>query len=201
VAAGAALALLGALTPVSTSPAGVPSSPPLVTAQVLVIGDSLAAGIEPFLGDLLTYRDVIWDARAGRTTPQGLRALRANLRTVAPQTVIVSLGTNDGSDAARFASRVRRVLRAVPARACVVWPAISRAARKGPYGALNRVLREEARRDHRLVVPGWDHAVSRGSVVLPDGVHPDTQGYRYRSRMIAAATYEGCLREDAHRRG
>jgi lysophospholipase L1-like esterase len=100
---------------------------------------------------------------------------------------VVSLGTNDGSNPQRFASRARRLLRIVPPTACVVWPAIIRPPRKGAYHGLNRVLRDLARRDHHLAVPAWDHAVNRGSVVLPDGVHPDTDGYRYRSRLTGAA--------------
>jgi lysophospholipase L1-like esterase len=117
----------------------------------------------------------------GRTTPQGLQALRAALRQVTPQAVVISLGTNDGSDPRRFAGRLHRVLGAIPAKVCVVWPVIVRPPRKGAYAALDRVLRAEARSDPHLVVPAWDHAVMRGSVLLPDGVHPDPAGFRYRS--------------------
>jgi hypothetical protein len=74
----------------------------------------------------------------------------------------------------------------------VVWPAIIRPPRKGAYHGLDRVLRGLARRDQRLTVPAWDHAVTRGTVVLPDGVHPDPKGFQYRSRMIAAAVNRGC---------
>jgi lysophospholipase L1-like esterase len=170
---------------------GAPA-PQVAPPTVLIVGDSLAVGTEPFLGQLLNQRDLSWDARSGRTTPQGLLALRADLRNLAPQTVVVSLGTNDGSNPQRLASRARRLLRIVPPTACVVWPAIIRPPRKGAYHGLNRVLRDLARRDHHLAVPAWDHAVNRGSVVLPDGVHPDTDGYRYRSGLIAAAVNHGC---------
>lgn len=192
---GAALALLAALAAIGTAArAGAQGSTPTAPGppQVLVVGDSLAVGIQPFLGELLAYRQITWDARSGRTTPQGLLSLRADLQRVTPQTVVVSLGTNDGSDPGRFANRLRRVLSAIPAGACVVWPAITRPPRKGAYHALDRVLRREARRNPRLNIPGWDHAVARGSVVLPDGVHPDDAGFRYRSRMIAAAVVVGC---------
>ena len=170
---------------------GAPA-PQVAPATVLVVGDSLAVGTEAFLGQLLNQRDLRWDARSGRTTPQGLLALRADLRNLTPQTVVVSLGTNDGSSPQRFASRSRRLLRTVPPTACVVWPAIIRPPRKGAYYGLNRVLRDLARRDHHLAVPAWDHAVTRGNVVLPDGVHPDPKGFQYRSRMIADAVNHGC---------
>lgn len=161
-------------------------------APVLVLGDSLAVGMRPFLGSMLPDREVVWDARTGRTTPQGLARLRADLPQVTPTTVVVSLGTNDGSDPGRFASRMRRLLLALPPTACVVWPAIYRPPRKGPYAALNRVLRRQARSDPRFVVPRWDVAVLRGEVRLPDGLHPDEFGFRQRSRIVASAIDHHC---------
>ena len=159
---------------------------------VLVLGDSLAVGLRPFLGEMLGGRQVVWDARTGRTTPQGMARLRADLPQVTPATVVVSLGTNDGSDPDRFASRMQRLLLALPPTACVVWPSIYRPPRKGPYEALNRVLRRQALRDPRFVVPRWDVLVLRGEVRLPDGLHPDEFGFRHRSRMIASAIAHRC---------
>jgi lysophospholipase L1-like esterase len=159
---------------------------------VLVVGDSLAVGMRPFLIPMLGDREVAWNARTGRTTPQGLQVLRATVPQITPTTVVISLGTNDGSNPRRFANRIRRVLRELPAEACVVWPAIIRPPRKGPYAALDRVLRRQAQRDPRFVVPSWDYAVLRGNVRLPDGVHPDDFGFLYRSRMIARAIRGGC---------
>jgi lysophospholipase L1-like esterase len=161
-------------------------------SPVLVVGDSLAVGLEPHLGAMLQSSAVVWDARSGRTTPQGLVRLRARLRQVTPRTVVVSLGTNDGPDPRRFASRIQRVLQAIPATDCVVWPDINRPPRKGPYQALNRVLYAAAEHDRRLVVVHWDRAVLEGKVALPDGLHPDAAGFRYRSRLIANAMARGC---------
>lgn len=161
-------------------------------SQVLVVGDSLAVGTEPYLGAMLEGRQMTWGAQSGRTTPQGLQTLRADLRQLTPQTVIVSLGTNDGPDPQRFADRLRRVMRAVPADACVVWTTVNRPPRKGPYAGLNRVLRRAARSDPRLVLVDWDRAVAEGKVRLPDGLHPDAAGYWYRSRMIADAVINRC---------
>jgi hypothetical protein len=161
-------------------------------APVLVLGDSLAVGMRPFLGSMLPAREVVWDARTGRTTPQGLARLRADLPQTTPTTVVVSLGTNDGSDPGRFANRMRRLLLALPPTACVVWPAIYRPPRKGPYEALNRVLRRQARSDPRFVVPRWDVVVLRGEVRLPDGLHPDEVGFLHRSRIVASAIDHHC---------
>jgi lysophospholipase L1-like esterase len=163
-----------------------------VPSPILVVGDSLAVGMEPFLGAMIAPSTVVWDARSGRTTAQGLVKLRARLREVTPQTVVISLGTNDGPDQRRFASRVERALQAIPATACVVWLDINRPPRKGRYHALNRVLEAAAARDPRMVLVHWDRAVLKGRVALPDGLHPDALGFQYRSLMIAGAVVGGC---------
>jgi lysophospholipase L1-like esterase len=170
----------------------VPAAQAQMPSPVLVVGDSLAVGMKPYLGELLSSSEVVWDARSGRTTPEGLTRLRARLREVAPQTVVVSLGTNDGPDPARFADRIHRALAAIPTSACIVWPDINRPPRKGRYHALNRVLAQAAAQDPRMVLVHWDRAVLRGSVALPDGLHPDAAGFRYRSLMVAGAIARGC---------
>ncbi|HEV7806929.1 MAG TPA: SGNH/GDSL hydrolase family protein [Solirubrobacteraceae bacterium] len=161
-------------------------------AQVLIVGDSIAVGLHPFLVKMITDREVTFDAKNGRTTPQGLRALRFELERYAPQAVVLNLGTNDGSDPDVFAERVAKALHAVPRSTCVVWPAIVRAPRKGAYKELNRVLRDAARRDHRLTVLNYDRMVAKGSVPLRDGVHPTHEGYRFLSWVTAAAVQRGC---------
>lgn len=160
--------------------------------DVLIIGDSIAVGTMPFLDALLPDRNITWDAVNGRTTPGGLQALREALREIEPQSVVVTLGTNDGPDPHRFTERLRRMLRDVSPDTCVVWSTIVRPARKGRYAALNRALRAEAARDHRLVLINWDRAVKRGTVRLRDGLHADEAGYRYLSFKIAQAVHAGC---------
>lgn len=160
--------------------------------DVLVVGDSLAVGTQPYLAPLLADRTLVSDVRNGITTPQGMRLLRRSLKTVAPRTVVVSLGTNDGGDPRRFSSRLRRTLALLPFDTCVVWATIIRPRRKGPYRAINRVLHQLKKRDPRLVVVDWEHAVKGGAVFLPDGLHADPAGYRYRSAMIADAINGGC---------
>jgi hypothetical protein len=177
-----ALAALAAAAPAARAAGG----------PVMVVGDSLAVGMRPFLVPMLGNRVAAFDARTGRTTPQGMQVLRRLLTTVKPATVVVSLGTNDGPDAARFANRIRRILVALPPRACVVWPSIIRPPRKGTYDGLDRVLRRQARRDPSFHVPSWDYAVLRGEVRLPDEVHPDQFGFLYRSRMIVRVIHQRC---------
>ena len=186
----AAIVALALLPASAAAQAQAPSERP----QVLVVGDSLAVGMRPFLGALLPDTDVVWDVRSGRTTPVGLVRLRLQLRQTAPRIVLVSLGTNDGSDPRRFADRLNRALAAIPPDTCVVWSDINRPPRKGAYAALNLVLRATARRDPRLVLVRWDAAVLSARVALPDGLHPDPTGYETRSRMFAAAVQRGCQR-------
>jgi len=182
------LAISASTTPAQATPAQAGPAVP----EVLVLGDSLAVGMRPSLRELLPDRTLTFDVRSGRTTPQGLAALRRERRHVRPQTVVVSLGTNDGSSTTTFYDRIQRVLSAVPDDACVVWPAVTRPPRKGAYDGLNRALRRQARRDHRLTVVNWDRMVAHGTVRLPDGVHPDAEGFRFRSWVIAAAVRRGC---------
>jgi lysophospholipase L1-like esterase len=161
-------------------------------SDVLVVGDSLAVGTLPYLGPMLGGRNIVAAAKSGITTPEGMKLVRKELRVVTPKTVVISLGTNDGSDPHRFADRVRRTMSLLPENACVIWATIIRPKRKGAYRGLNRVLQQAKRRDPRIVVVDWEHAVMNGAVFLPDGVHADDAGYRYRSAMIADAIEAGC---------
>lgn len=173
-------------------PASAPGARAVDAADVLVVGDSLAVGTEPFLAPLLAEQSLVTDVRNGITTPQGMRLLRISLKTVVPRTVVIQLGTNDGGDPERFANRLRRTLELLPLDTCVVWSTIIRPRRKGPYRAINRVLHKLKKQEPRLVVVDWEHAVTGGAVVLPDGLHADDAGYRYRSAMIADAVNAGC---------
>jgi lysophospholipase L1-like esterase len=175
--------------------AAAPATPAPV--RVLVVGDSLAVGMRPYLGAMLVGSDVTWDARSGRTTPQGLERLRARLRRLAPDAVLISLGTNDGPDGPRFADRINRALQAIPSTACVIWADVNRPARKGPYGALNRVLRAAGRNDGRVAILSWNRAVVDHRVVLPDHLHPDAAGFQYRAQMYADAVGRSCAVPDA----
>jgi len=172
-----------------TSGPGVAHADP---AQVLIVGDSLAVGMQPFLSEMITDREVTFDVRNGWTTPQGMVALHLDLQQYSPQTVVLSLGTNDGSNPSVFADRVRRTMSAMPPFACVVWNAIIRPKRKGEYRGLNRVLRDAARHDPRLTIIDWDRMVQKGQVTLRDGLHPNEDGYRWRAWVTAGAVRRGC---------
>jgi len=188
----ALLALLAACLPAARAADADGDGFEDVPGDVLIIGDSLAVGTQPYLDELLAGRNVVSDVRNGITTPQGMRMLRMSLRRVSPTTVVVSLGSNDGGDPRRFASRLRRTLALLPLDTCVIWSTIVRPRRKGPYRPLNRVLHAHKKREPRLVVVDWANAVREGSAVLRDGLHATPSGYAYRSAMIADAVNGGC---------
>ena len=111
---------------------------------------------------------------------------------VQPTTVVVSLGTNDGSSPVRFKDRINRMLSAIGSKRCVVWTNIYRPARKGPYAPLNSVLNAEASKLSRFHLVDWLSAVNSRAVSLPDGLHPNTKGFEYRSQLIADAVKDDC---------
>lgn len=184
------LGVLPAFAPAADAPTGGMRYD--LETRVLVLGDSLAAGLRPFLEPMLPGTSVTWSAVPGRTTPQGLRALREVLQETTPDVAIVSLGTNDGSDPVRFRSRVRRIRGTLPPGTCVIWSSLSRPPRKGPFQALNRQLRAEARQWPELFIVRWDLVVAEGRVNLPDDLHPDAAGYELRSRLLADAARRDC---------
>lgn len=190
-------ALLALIAATTCATAGAGAAPALAGSDdVLVVGDSLAVGTRPFLPPMLGGRNVVMAAKNGITTPQGMDIVRRKLQVVTPHVVVISLGTNDGSDPKRFADRLRRTMEMLPEDACVVWATIIRPLRKGEYRGLNRVLHQAKRRDPRIVVVDWEHAVTGGAVYLPDGLHADQAGYRYRSAMIADAINTQCAVRD-----
>lgn len=160
--------------------------------DVLVVGDSLAVGMRPWIGTAIEARPVRYSVRGGIGTPVGVKRLREALEVSLPTTVVLSLGTNDGPDPLRFNQRVQRILELVPADACVVWPSIHRAKRKGPFRQLNRVLRDIASRDRRITIIPWDRMIDRGTARLPDGVHPDDAGYQLLGAKVSQAVRKGC---------
>ncbi len=165
---------------------------PQIPVDVLVVGDSLAVGMRPSLPDDIAPRTVWWDARTGRTTPEQLKTLKLLVQAHTPRVVVISLGTNDGSDPSRFSARVRRTLQVVGDDACVVWPDISRPERKGAFAGLNRALHRAALHRAGLTIVPWRDAVVRREVRMRDGVHPTRSGYRHRSLMVARAIRDTC---------
>ena len=142
---------------------------------------------------MITDRQLTFDVRNGWTTPQGMEACASTCSSTRRRRVVINLGTNDGSrPAASSPTASGASSRAVPPRACIVWPSIIRPPRKGAYKGLNRVLRDAARQDPRMTGHQLGPDGRKGTVSMRDGIHPTTEGYRFRAWVTAAAVRRGC---------
>ncbi len=148
------------------------------TPGLLVLGDDLTGA---FAGNWpATYHGgpVLIDAAAGRTTGEGLTALKAREDAV-PGTVLVSLGAHDGVTAdtrAAFTGRVKAILDTAGADRTVYW--LTSPFRSG--AVMNGALRALAETDKRLQLidvaaavednPEWIGPDDRLSAAGADGV-------------------------------
>ncbi len=148
--------------------------------RLLVVGDSLAVGLSPYLGALASPRKVAFDSLAavGTRIDQWAHSatLRDKLRSFSPTLVLVSLGTNDaymmGTD---IVSKQRAELRTLLAMirdsgADYVWigpPALP--APKTP--AMLTMLLSEIPSLH------YYHSETLSLPRGPDGLHPTIKGY------------------------
>jgi|GEM_PF-1970347 len=158
--------------------------------DVIVIGDSLALGIEQPLKALLPGWRVRVDGRIGRPLAEGMQILG---RQPSPPAIIAfSLFTNDDPGNTRA---LEAAVRSTASRApgCVVWSTIVRPPVGGvSYAAANAVL-ERLASDPEITLGmklvDWAAEVAQSpSLVTPkDGVHGTPQGYRVLAQLYAAA--------------
>jgi lysophospholipase L1-like esterase len=156
---------------------------------VLVIGDSLAVGMQDALRAALPGWRVRVDARIGRPLAEGMRVLGAQ-RDV-PAILAMSLFTNDDPGATQA---LEQAVRATAGRSggCAVWATIVRPPYNGiSYAAANGVLVRLAG-DPQLALGlrlvDWRGAVAQSpSYLAGDGVHGTPEGYRARGELYAAA--------------
>ncbi|HEY1540389.1 MAG TPA: hypothetical protein VGF63_13380 [Solirubrobacteraceae bacterium] len=180
----------GGVSPARSRAAAPPPPPPRsLPHDVLVIGDSLAVGMEDALRAALPGWRVTFDARTGRPLAEGMRILAA--QHDAPAIVAFSLFTNDepGSTAA-----LEQAVRASAARpgGCAVWATIVRPPVDGvSYAAANELLKRLAGDPQvgiGLQLVDWSAVIARTPAYLaPDGVHSTPAGYRARGQLYASA--------------
>jgi hypothetical protein len=155
----------------------------LPPGTLTLVGDSLNVGVEPFLRAQLPGWTIHADDEVGRPTAAGVDHLRVAGTTVAPY-VVVSLGTNDPSDAvAAFRASVGEVLALAGPDRCVVWPTIHRDG--NAYDGFAAVLRDAADRNRNLRLVDWAALVdAHPDWLAADGIHGSPLGYRERARAI-----------------
>ena len=159
---------------------------------LIMIGDSLAEGTEPFLPGLLPGWTVRSDAKRSRPLSTGMQILAAtSFRT--PVVLAFSLFTNDDPrNVSSLESAVRASLDRAGRGGCAVWATIVRPPYGGvSYAGANRRLVQLASAPGlagRLLIVPWAAAVrSNPGWLAPDGVHATPEGYRARAQMYADA--------------
>ena len=182
----ACAAMAAALAPAASAAVDPPR-------KLFAYGDSLAIGTKPYLPEALPNWRIGHDVDYNRGIRGTARALRARGDRL-PPVVHISVGTvDDPKRRARFRRGVRRTLRAVGAKRCVVWANIYRPVRRDDgeivngWRPLNKVLARESVRRDNLVVVHWAAMVRRHPDWRSsyDGTHVDERGYRARARAIA----------------
>jgi hypothetical protein len=178
----------------ATAPAPAPVAPPTGSTSrgtMVVIGDSLAVGMRPWLAADLPGWHVSIDGRVGRPLSEGMRVLSATTLSAPAQTVLaISLFTNDDpSQTTRLHAAVAETLRRAGPNGCVVWATITRPPVGGvSYHAANALLQRGSEADARLkLVPWAQYTAANPGVLAADGIHPSPAGYKQRALMYAQA--------------
>jgi hypothetical protein len=177
----------------SPSPARTATPAPTATSvpprSLILIGDSLAEGIQPYLPGLLPGWSVRGDAKTSRPLATGMQIL-ADTSVSGPTVLAFSLFTNDSpGNLGALESAVRTSLQRAGPNGCAVWATIRRPPYQGvSYSAANRLLEQLAAQNPRLKVVPWEETTRANPGWLAgDGVHATSTGYRARAQMYADA--------------
>lgn len=157
--------------------------------DVLVIGDSLAVGMEPSLKAALSGWRVRLDGRIGRPLAEGMSILARQSST--PAILAFSLFTNDGP---RNTGALEAAVRSSAMRpgGCAVWATVVRPPLDGvSYDTANAMLRQLANDPELalgLQLVDWAAEVGQSpSMLAGDGVHATAAGYRVLGQLYAQA--------------
>ena len=152
------------------------SDPP----TAFVIGDSIAAGAEPFIVDALPGWTVGFDAVIGRSTDSALTTA-AEQAVARPDVVVIELGTND-ADPAAFLQNAVTMLDALKQIPLVVWQTT-----RGPLGniaGVNIHIHGLIPLYPNAVVADWETFVTDAEL-SSDGVHPAAGHEDLMAQLIA----------------
>jgi lysophospholipase L1-like esterase len=166
---------------------GASAARPPYSRTLLVVGDSLAVGTQPYVARFLRGWRVRQRVAISTQVSEAPGILRSYGRRL-PRVIFVNLGTNgDPRATGTFLSAVRRTMKVAGPRRCVVWSTIVRPPVAGAsYQRLNRVLAKQARKRRNLIMFRWVRMARRHpSWFGPDRVHVTGTGYRIRARAMA----------------
>ena len=150
---------------------------PGVQGRTLYIGDSLGVGTEPSLKKLLGGH-VDANVVGGRSSENGIAALKAMYGKRGYQNIVLDLGTNDMT-AGQLEQSVRRAQKIAP-NARIYIPTLN-----GPFATRqkNRVLQRLAAASPNIELVPWRS--NSGGHLAGDGIHATAQGYQARAHLIA----------------
>ncbi len=157
--------------------------------EVLLIGDSLAVGMEAPLKAELQGWKVEVDGLKSRPLAAGMQILQR--QSDPPAILAFSLFTNDTPSSV---GALEAAVRATATRAggCAVWGTVVRPPYQGaPYDGVNRRLRQLAKQEQLalgLQIADWDAAVTgEPSLLAGDAVHATPSGYAVMAKLYADA--------------
>jgi hypothetical protein len=170
------------------------------TGSVLVIGDSLGVGTEPYLRQELSGTPIIDDSVGGRPSPGGLDALRADV-SPSDTVIVFAMGTNDHPAYPEIMAGNLESVAQIAGDRCIVVPTIARPPVSGVSDAgINRVIRSFAASHLNVEVVDWKAAVRAQPALLVDDIHATPEGYALRASLIAQAV-DTCLISSTERDG
>jgi hypothetical protein len=160
-----------------------------INRPVVLVGDSLAVGIQALLPRLLPASAVTVDGRGGRPLAEGMTAIS---RLALPRAAVlaVSLFTNDDpANTGALSDAIGRSLAEAGPDSCVIWATIARPPVNGvSYAAANAVLKAAvAQQPTMRLVPWAEQMRAHPELLSADGVHPTPAGYELRAQLYAQA--------------
>lgn len=200
------------------APAPATSAPPDTTPRIIVLGDSLTAGLGLDIGDsfpsLLQQRlkengfdyKVVNAGVSGDTSAGGLRRLEWSLGEGDPRILVVALGGNDGLrglPAAQLQQNLASIIEAGQKRGLtVILAGMEAPPNYGPEytAAFRKTYQDLARKYDVAFIPfllqgvAGDLALNQG-----DGIHPNARGARIVADLVWAALEPAVAHDRARR--
>jgi hypothetical protein len=168
-------------------PTAAPADPTDDDDPVLLLGDSLAVGIQYYVDAGLGDRVLTMDAAEGRGTATSVSLLSPYAETSAP-VWIVSLGTNDNPE--EFEAQARSIMELAGSDRCVVWFDVWR---EDTDDSINATLTELASKNPTMhLIPWHETSALHTDWFSGTDVHPSSEGYAVRGQMAVDAVNEYC---------
>lgn len=176
------LALLGLVSPAPADATVLPRPALDRNSRVFIVGDSLTTGCDAAIKERYRYAGipVTINARAGRTTDEGLGILLTSAQARQATVWVIALGTNDRLSERDFTARIA-VARALAGDRPIIWVDIFRLGRDAP---MNSALAKAARTDPLFwTMPFNSWVTAFPNLLVPDKIHLTKAGSKWRSAL------------------